>query len=104
MEYAKSFVAELVNAFTHWVYVHIDYIIAIMLSMFCFRVSGWGTFTLNLLSRITLGVGVGLLTAFAVTVYKVLLEKKVIDFIEKKKKQWQDKKKKNKKEKSEQQK
>ena len=95
MEYTKSIIAELFNSFTHWVYVHLDYIIGISLSVFCFKISGWGSFTLNLLSRITLGVGVALLSAFGVTVYKVMLEEKVVSWL---------KKKKNKKEKSEQQK
>lgn len=85
METVKHVSEGILLTVLHWVYVHLDYVIGIPLAVFCYKASGWGTATLNLLARISLGVGVALLSAFAVTVYKVLLEEKVSKWLKKKK-------------------
>lgn len=95
MEGTKHYTAEIVIVILENIAIAIKYLlsyIGVPLAVFCFKASGWGTATLDVLTRISFGVGVGLLTAFCVTVYKALLEDKIIAYLKEKKKEWMQKK------------
>jgi hypothetical protein len=69
-----------------WFYHNLEYTLSIPVSIFVFKsTSRIGYQLAELAGRMTFGVGVGLLTAFVVTVYKVKWEKKVIKWLEEKK-------------------
>jgi len=93
MEYTRNLIQLSLISLWLWFYHNLEYTLSIPLSILAFQQSNKiGSQVADLLGRMTFGVGVGLLTAFAVTVYKVKWEKKVIKWLEEKK---------NKKEKSE---
>jgi len=85
MEEMKNLSETIFGSIVHWVYTHMEYTVGVPLAVISFNAGSWSHSLLNILGRMTLGVAVGVLTAFAVTVYKVKLEKKVIKWLEKKK-------------------
>ena len=90
MELIKYNIEYALTGIGHWAYVKIDYILSISLALWA--TSRWGIEALSLLGKLVMGVGIGLLTAFAVTVYRVFAEPKITSWLKKKKEKKEQKK------------